>query len=169
MRRVALLAVVCLALPGTVNAQARLMVGGGISIPSGDFADGDFADAVDAGKHGRVGLQVGVPVFPVSLRAEGEIHSFSEATAGDKANLINGTISAVLSLGGIGLSPYVIAGLGSYRFKTTEAEAVTNRGVHGGFGASIGALGLGGFAEVRLVNIDGDGRRYIVSTIGFRF
>jgi len=166
MRRVALLAVVYLALPGAVNAQARLMVGGGISIPSGDFAD-----AVDAGKHGRVGLQVSVPVFPVSLRAEGEIHSFSEATGGDKANLINGTVSAVLSLGGIGLSPYVIAGLGSYRFKTSAAEAVTNRGIHGGFGASIGALGLGGFAEARLVNIDGDGddRRYIVSTIGFRF
>ncbi len=166
MRRIALLAVVSLALPGAVNAQARLMVGGGISSPSGDFAD-----AVDAGKHGRVGLQVGVPVFPVSVRAEGEVHSFSEATGGDKANLINGTISAVLSLGGIGLSPYVIAGVGSYRFKASAAEAVTNRGIHGGFGASIGALGLGGFAEVRLVNINGDSddRRYIVGTIGFRF
>ncbi len=169
MRRIALLALVALALPAAVDAQARLMVGGGISSPSGDFAD-----AVDAGKHGRVGLQVGVPVFPVSLRAEGEIHSFSEATGGGKANLINGTISAVLSLGGIGLSPYVIAGVGSYRFDADAAEAaVTNRGIHGGFGVSIGALGFGGFAEVRLVNIDGDGdgddSRYIAGTIGFRF
>ena len=75
MRRIALLALVALALPAALNAQARLMVGGGISNPLGDFAD-----AVDAGKHGRVGLQVGVPVFPVSVRAEGEVHSFSEAT-----------------------------------------------------------------------------------------
>ena len=169
MRRIALLALVALALPATVDAQARLMVGGGISSPIGDFAD-----EVDGGKHGRVGLQVGVPVFPVSLRAEGEIHSFSEETGGDNATLINGTISAVLSLGGIGLSPYILAGVGSYRYDASAAEAVTQRGIHGGFGASIGALGLGGFAEVRLVNIDGsDGsggdRRYVGVTVGFRF
>ena len=102
MRRIALLALVALVLPAALNAQARLMVGGGISNPLGDFAD-----AVDAGKHGRVGLQVGVPVFPVSVRAEGEVHSFSEATGGEKAQLINGTISGVLSLGGLGLSPYL--------------------------------------------------------------
>jgi hypothetical protein len=167
MRRVALLALVALALPAALNAQARLMVGAGISSPNGDFAD-----AVDAGKHGRVGLQVSVPVFPVSLRAEGEFHSFSEATGSEKAQLINGTISAVLSLGGIGLTPYILAGLGSYRYdESTTAEAVTNRGIHGGLGASIGALGLGGFAEVRLVNISGeDGdSRYVAATVGFRF
>jgi hypothetical protein len=112
-----------------------------------------------------------VPVFPVALRGEGEIHNFSEATGNDKAKLINGTVSGVVSLGGIGLSPYIIAGVGSYRFDASGAEAVTNRGIHGGFGASIGALGLGGFAEVRLVKIDGDGTdtRYVAATLGFRF
>jgi hypothetical protein len=166
MRRIALLALVALALPTAVDAQARLMVGGGISSPSGDFGDN-----VDTGQHVRVGLQVGVPVFPVALRGEGEIHNFSEATGSDQAKLINGTVSGVVSLGGIGLSPYIIAGIGSYRFDASAAEAVTNRGIHGGFGASIGALGLGGFAEVRLVKIDGDATdtRYIAGTIGFRF
>ncbi len=167
MRRIALLALVALALPGATNAQARLMVGGGISSPNGDFSD-----AVDTGVHGRVGLQVGVPAFPVSLRGEGEVHSFSEATGTEKAQLISGTISAVLSLGGIGLSPYILAGLGSYRYDdSTAADALTNGGYHGGFGASIGALGFGGFAEVRLVNINGDDgdRRYVAATFGFRF
>ena len=65
MRRLALLAVVlALALlPAIAEAQARLMIGGGLSQPSGDFAD-----LVDSGLHGRVGLQVGVPVFPVAIR-----------------------------------------------------------------------------------------------------
>jgi len=167
MRRIALLVLVALALPAVLNAQARLMVGGGISNPVGDFAD-----AVNAGKHGRVGLQVGVPVFPVSVRAEGEVHSFSEATGGEKAQLINGTISGVLSLGGLGLSPYVLAGLGSYRYDdSATADAVVNRGYHGGLGASIGALGFGGFAEARYVKIQGDGgdRNYVALTVGFRF
>ena len=172
MRRIALLAVVSLSLPAAANAQTRLIVGGGIGSPSGDFGN-----TVDAGRHGRVGLQVGVPAFPVSVRAEGEIHSFSEDTGSDRANLLNGTLSAVLSLGGIGLSPYVIAGVGSYRFKASAAEAVTNRGIHGGFGASVGALGFGGFAEVRLVSINGDvgdngdggDSRYIAGTLGFSF
>ena len=167
MRRIALLALVALVLPAALNAPARLMVGGGISNPLGDFAD-----AVNAGKHGRVGLQVGVPVFPVSVRAEGEVHSFSEATGGEKAQLINGTISGVLSLGGLGLSPYVLAGLGSYRYDdSATADAVVNRGYHGGLGASIGALGFGGFAEARYVKIQGDGgdRNYVALTVGFRF
>ncbi len=166
MRRIALLALVALAFPAPANAQARLMVGGGISSPNGDFADN-----VGTGQHARVGLQVGVPVFPLALRGEGEIHGFSEATGSGKAKLINGTISAVLSLGGIGLSPYIIGGVGSYRYDAPDAEAVTNRGIHGGFGVSIGALGVGGFAEVRMVKIDGaDGdSRYVAGTLGFRF
>ena len=152
MRRIALLAVLALALPSSGDAQARLMVGGGLSTPNGDFGK-----RVDSGIHGRVGLQVGVPVFPVSLRGEGEVHSFTEATGDDKTQVIDGTLSLVLSLGGIGLTPYLIGGLGSYRVDDSGvADAVTSGGYHGGFGASIGALGLGGFAEVRLVNISGD-------------
>jgi hypothetical protein len=166
MRRIALLAFVALALPVSATAQARLMVGGGISSPNGDFADN-----VGTGQHARVGLQVGVLVFPLALRAEGEIHRFSEDSGSGKAKLINGAISGVLSLGGIGLSPYIIAGVGSYQYDATAAEAVTNRGIHGGFGVSIGALGVGGFAEVRMVTIDGADRdsRYVASTVGFRF
>ena len=65
-----------------------------------------------------------------------------------------------------------MAGIGSYRLDPggTE-EAKTNRGFHGGFGVGIGALGFGGFAEIRLVNISGDtgSIRYIPVTLGLRF
>ena len=172
MRRLALLTVVlALALlPTIAEAQARLMIGAGLSQPSGDFAD-----SVDTGLHGRVGLQIGVPVFPVSFRGEGELHKFSEKAGTDNSTtMLNGTLSAVVSLGGIGLSPYVIAGIGTYRLDdSSAADAVSNRGFHGGFGVSLGALGLGGFAELRLVNISGTagagGTRYFPLTVGIRF
>ncbi|MDA0311529.1 MAG: outer membrane beta-barrel protein [Gemmatimonadetes bacterium] len=166
MRRIALLAVLALALPVAVDAQARLMVGGGLSTPNGDFSG-----AVDAGLHGRVGLQVGVPVFPVNIRAEGEVHRFPEVTGGAKTNMIAGTVSAVMSLGGIGLSPYVLAGFGRYRVDPSATAAETNKGFHGGFGVSLGALGLGGYAEIRVVNVSGatGDTRYIPVTVGLRF
>ena len=168
MNRIAALALAAaLAVPAGAEAQARLLLGGGLSNPNGDMKL-----LYDSGIHGRVGLQVGVPVFPVSLRAEGELHRLPEAGSDETTNMLNGTLSGVLSLGGIGLSPYVIAGVGRYRRAPSGGgEAITDRGIHGGFGASIGALGFGGFVEVRLVNIDrpeGD-LRYVPLTVGFRF
>ncbi len=166
MRRIAFLAALLLVLPTAAESQTRLLVGAGLSTPNGDFSD-----AVDAGLHGRVGLQVGVPVFPVSARAEGELHRFGEKATDDNTTMLTGTLSAVLSLGGIGLSPYVIAGIGQYRIDGSVGDAITKNGIHGGFGVSLGALGVGGFAEIRLVSISSDvgNRRYIPVTVGLRF
>ena len=168
MRQFILLGILVLALtPVTSECQVRLIIVGGLSQPNGDFTN-----QVNTGLHGRAGLQVGVPVFPVSLRGEGEIHQFSKPTGAENTTMLDGTLSAVLGLGGIGLQPYLLAGIGSYRLDPggTE-EAKTNRGFHGGFGVGIGALGFGGFAEIRLVNISGDtgNIRYIPVTLGLRF
>lgn len=167
MRRIALLAVLAFALPVSASAQTHLIVGAGLSRPISDFGD-----AVDSGMHGRVGLQVGIPVFPVSLRGEAELQSYSEAVGDDKTNVLSGSLSAVLSLGGIGLRPYLIAGLGNYGIKGSGADGRDwERGLHGGFGASLGALGFGGFAEVRFVNVDGTAgdTRFVTATLGLRF
>ena len=108
MRQLMLLAVLALASTPVISVgQVRLMVGGGLSQPHGDFAD-----QANRGLHGRAGLQVGVPVFPVSLRGEGEIHQFSQPTGLENTTMLNGTLSAVLGLGGIGLQPYLLAGIG---------------------------------------------------------
>ena len=150
-----LLAVLALASTPVISVgQVRLMVGGGLSQPNGDFAD-----QANRGLHGRAGLQVGVPVFPVSLRGEGEIHQFSQPTGLENTTMLNGTLSAVLGLGGIGLQPYLLA------------EVQINRGIHGGFGVGIGALGFGGFAEIRFVSIslETGNTRYIPVTLGLRF
>ena len=168
MRKITLLTILALAsTPVISRAQVRLLIGGGLSQPNGDFSE-----QVNTGLHGRVGLQVGVPVFPLSLRGEGEIHQFSKPTGAENTAMLNGALSAVLGLGGIGLQPYLLAGMGSYRLDTRSAELPeTSRGIHGGFGVGIGALGFGGFAEVRFVSISGDSgnTRYIPVTLGLRF
>jgi len=168
MRKLTLLTILALALtPVICRAQVRLLIGGGLSQPNGDFSE-----QVNTGLHGRVGLQVGVPVFPLSLRGEGEIHQFSKPTGAKNTAMLNGALSAVLGLGGIGLQPYLLAGMGSYRLDSRSTELPeTSRGIHGGFGVGIGALGFGGFAEIRFVSISGDIRktRYIPVTLGLRF
>ena len=144
------------------------MGGGGISNPSGAFSD-----AVEGGAHARVGLQLGVPLFPLALRAEGEAHRFEEKAGGGDTTVLAGTVSAVLALGGIGLVPYVLGGIGSYRTEASSGPVVAKRGYHAGFGVNVGALGLGAFAEVRIVNIPaggmGDDTRFIPVTVGLRF
>lgn len=167
MRRLTLLlASAFLLIPASVEAQPRLMFGGGLSNPTSDFSD-----VAGSGFHGRAGLQVGVPAFPLAVRADGEYHVFGEesgAAGSPKYKILDGTLSAVLSLGGIGLSPYVLAGIGSYRVDSgiTGFDPVTSTGYHGGFGVNLGALGFGGWVEIRYVKIED--LKYIPVSVGLR-
>ena len=170
MRRFVLTAILAgFMLPAVAAAQLpRIMAGGGFSNPIGDFND-----MVDPGYHGRVGLQLGAPAFPLAGRLEGAYHSFGQLDGGAKITVLNGALSAVLELQGTGLTPYFLAGVGRYRVKqelgTLEATG-TETGVHGGFGVNIGALGFGGFVEIRVVQINGDDEhtRYFPVSVGFR-
>jgi len=171
MRRLTSFAVVAFFLaPAAVEAQPSLMLGGGVSNPIGDFSDGAGA----TGFHGRVGLQIGVPTFPVAARGDADYHRFGEGDLGSQFNVLAGSLSAVLTLPGVGIAPYVLAGVGAYRLGldiagTTESD--TETGFHGGFGVNLGALGFGGFAEIRFVNVSTDSPgnfRYIPLTVGIR-
>ena len=165
-------AVAAFLLPSAAQAQMpRFMAGVGLSTPTGDFND-----AVETGYHGRLGLQLGAPAFPVAGRLEGEYHSFGQTEGLPKVTVLNGALSAVLSLGGVGLTPYFLAGVGRYRVDIDVAavepatEPATETGFHGGFGVNIGAIGLGGFAEFRVVQINTEGNkiRYFPLTVGLR-
>jgi hypothetical protein len=167
MRRAIPLVAVLLVLPLAAHAQVRIMGGVGLSTPIGDFAD-----AAAAGWHGTAGLQLGIPAIPIALRADGAYHSFGQATGSPSVDMLDGTLSLVLSLPGVGLVPYFLAGLGSYRksVDVSGVDAVSDNGFHGGFGVNIGAIGFGGFGEVRLVNVSqstGDAR-FVTATVGFR-
>jgi hypothetical protein len=167
------LTVAGLSLPEGASAQPRLVLGVGISNPAGDLGT-----EVESGYHGRVAVQLGVPVFPVSVRAEGGVHSFDAAgTSGGTMQQLDGAISAVISLGGIGIGPYFFGGMGKYRQDFSEefarGDPVTRGGMHAGFGVNVGLLGFGGFAEVRIVDLDVDtdvgNNRFVPITVGVRF
>ena len=74
MRRITLLIVLALAIaPAVAQGQPRLVVGGGITSPNGDFKD-----SANTGYHVRAGLELGLPTLPVSLRADGDVHRLSD-------------------------------------------------------------------------------------------
>lgn len=164
--------VACTALPASpAAAQTSLILGAGASTPNGDLAD-----LVDAGFHGRVGLELSIPVFPVSLRADGALHRFSGKGAGaGTLTQLNGTLSAVLNMGALGVGPYFLGGLGKYRQDFSDdfamGDPVTETGYHAGVGFKLGLLGVGAFAEARAVLIrrEGGDHRYFPLTVGLRF
>ena len=171
MRRLTVYASVLVFLvPAAVEAQPRLLVGGGITRPNGDFKN-----AASAGYHGRVGVEITIPTLPVALRADADYHNLPETgPTFDSSQILGGAVSLVFTLPGVGLSPYLLGGLGAYRIETGLvgfSQAVVQNGFHVGFGTKLGSLGFGGFVEIRYVQIGGDSgvdTKYIPVTVGFR-
>jgi hypothetical protein len=154
-----------LLMPPTAAAQPRIMAGAGMSTPIGDFGD-----AAGVGWHGTAGLQLGFPTMPIGIRADGRYHSFGEESPAPKTSMLGGALSLVIDLPGVGLVPYFLGGVGMYRTSVDGFDPVSDSGFHGAFGVNIGALGFGGFGEVRLVNVNGDASdsRFVTATVGFR-
>jgi hypothetical protein len=164
-RSTLLAALVLLSLPLAADGQVRLLAGGGLSTPIGDFSD-----AAEAGWHLTAGMQLAVPAIPVALRADGAYHSFGQARPAPSIDMLDGNLSLVFNLPGVGLVPYLLAGVGAYRTTPEGLDAVSDNGFHAAFGVNIGAIGFGGFGEVRFVNVNQDvsDARFVMATLGFR-
>ncbi len=162
------LAAALLAAPASLSAQVHFILGAGLSSPTGDLSN-----VVSTGYHARAGIQIGAPLFPLSVRAEGDVNRFPAVAGGSgQTTIADGTASLVLSLGGVGISPYVLGGIGRYRASYSGGGGTsTNTGYHAGVGLSFGILGFGGFLEGRFVNISaaGGNARYFPITVGLRF
>jgi hypothetical protein len=169
MRRTAYLAtVLLLLLPSASSAQVRLMAGAGVTNPMSDL------NAVsDVGWNVMAGAQLSVASLPVGLRADGAYHSLGEQGSNPQTSILSGALSLVVTFPGVGLSPYLLGGVGVYRTSVdvSGVEPDSDSGIHGAFGVDIGSLGFGGFAEVRLVNVKTEGtgnRRFVSATLGLR-
>lgn len=119
------------------------------------------------------GLQLAVPGIPIQLRADGGYHSFGAASGQSESSVLGGAGSLVVTLPGVGLVPYILGGVSQYRVSVdaTGVDPVTDNGYHGAFGVNIGALGFGGFAELRVANISqsgGNNARFVSVTLGVR-
>ncbi len=169
MRRFAFLVALTMVLgPTAAEAQVRFMAGAGVTNPVGDLND-----AADVGWHAMGGMQLSVATLPIGLRGDAGYHAFGEQGPSPSVSILSGAVSLVVTLPGVGLSPYVLGGMGIYRtsLDVTGADLTSDTGIHAAFGVDIGALGFGGFAELRGVNVSTEGSgnfRFLTATFGVR-
>lgn len=154
--------------------QVQLSVAGGPSFPVGHLGD-EF----QLGYRVQTSAGLSVPL-PIGFRVDAAYTHFPE-THGSFRN-ISGTANGIVNLGGIGVSPYLIGGLGVYNSRVSHDEddehdhdhadgSTTNLGVNFGAGVRMPLPGLTLFVEARLHNLfsEGEQTRFIPLSFGFAF
>jgi hypothetical protein len=164
-----------------VAQGAKFSVGGGGTIPLGDFAD-----AVGTGYHGLAAVSFTPTDFPVGFQVDGMYQRFGvedDPIGGEiDANfqLIQGTANAVYRFQNspeTKIRPYLIAGLGLYNSKFTgddvpdDLGSETDFGINGGAGFDFQAGSLGLFIEGRFHNVfvEDESTNFIPISLGVRF
>jgi hypothetical protein len=169
MRRTALcLALGLIFIPAAAEAQVRILAGAGVTNPISDLND-----VTDVGWHAMGGAQLDIATLPISLRGDGGYHSFGEQGSNPQTSVLSGAVSLVVTLPGVGLSPYILGGVGVYRtsLDIPADDPTSDTGIHGAFGVDIGAVGFGGFAELRGVSVSTEASgnfRFLTATLGLR-
>jgi hypothetical protein len=140
-----------LALPAASRAQsASFLVSGGLSVPMSDLND-----LSNSGYNVNIGLAFGAPLIPIGARIEGGFSSFdAKGGGGASTRIASATANAILNLGAMGVSPYLIGGLGIYnRHFSSDAFAAsddrTTAGVNIGGGIHFPLGGISTFLEAR--------------------
>lgn len=148
------LGVLCLPAPLEAQRPITLSVGGGVSVPLGDFADG-----VNPGWHALGSIGLSSLMQPLGLRLDAAHNQFGfddEAAAGDgTVRVTSGTlnVSYRLPLTDSPFSPYLISGLGGYHSDCSldgaGCEGTTKFGWNIGAGTKLYVLGFRSFIEAR--------------------
>jgi hypothetical protein len=168
------------------SAQVRGVLGIGLSVPVGDFAD-ETGGAAEAG--GATAL-AGIEWLPqgrnFGLRVDGAYNRFC-TSACDQAGggldvryrFLNANLNGLVEFpfgAEADLRPYVLAGVGFYNYKlegddvATGAESESDFGVNGGLGLTYTMGRVGVFAEGRFHNVfaTGNDLQYIPVMVGAR-
>lgn len=172
---------VLMATAGVVPAVAqgaKFSLGGGVSLPLGDFGD-----VTSTGFHGLAAVGFQPANLPVGFQIDGMYQRFGFDDVPDEfdANfqIIQGTANVVYTFVTAEEStfhPYLIGGVGVYNSKATgdgvpDDESSTDFGVNAGAGFDIQAGAVGLFVEGRFHNIftDGSDANMIPISVGVRF
>lgn len=150
-------------------AQGGLMLGGGLTMPQGDFSD-----ATKSGVHAMAAFDFGVLGAPLGVRVDGSYHLNYFDLPGDPdaaANTIAFGGDAVYTFPSVGAKPYILGGITWASLKcsgddclSTESESATGFNVGGG--VRFGGI----FAEAKYVSIGGDlDIKFVPITVGFHF
>lgn len=144
---------------GNASAQVGFLVGGGLTVPTGDLADEEFFNA-NTGFNAIAGVDITMPASPVDFRLEAGFTQFGIEGFDANWRVLSGGAAAVLNLPMVGASPYLIGGAGIYNQKATgdevddDEESETDLGINIGAGVGIPLMGIRGlFGEVRFHNI----------------
>ena len=169
-RRALTAAIVALVLVGAgaadASAQLRFSVAGGPTVPLGSFGD-----ALDTGFNAQLSAGLSVPILPVGIRVDGMLNQFPVTGGDDNFRVISGSVNGVLSLPSVGITPYLIGGLGLYNQDHPQDGSTTDVGANIGVGLRVGLPGLAVFGEARLHNIfnEGDAVRFAPLSLGVSF
>lgn len=158
------------------GTRVEFGVGGGISVPTGDFDD--FAKL---GWQGTALVSVAPATFPVGFQLDGTFSRFSDDSPADvKEQLFYGTGNAVYNFQTAEASrfhPYLIGGIGVYNLdlKGDDAplnvESTTKFGINAGAGFNFSAGSASLFIEGRFHDVftEGSNTQFIPITLGVRF
>ena len=181
--RSVVLGAVILATVGAAPAMAqgaKFSVGGGVTLPLGDFGD-----VANTGFHGLAAVGFQPANLPVGFQIDGMYNRFGlddAFTLGDDVNsqIIQGTANVVYTFTTAEEStfhPYLIGGVGLYNFKFTGddvpdgTESNTDFGINAGAGFDFQAGSVGLFVEGRFHNVftEDESTNFIPITVGIRF
>lgn len=156
-------AIVAAATVSTAQAQANFHVGGGVTIPLGDWADEEIG-AAGTGFHGLAGVTFQPQSMPVGVRVDAMFNSNGVDIDDVDASyrIIAGNVNAVYTFQTSETStfhPYLIGGVGVYNVAITgddvgDVDSETKFGVNGGAGFNFAAgESLNLFVEGRFHNV----------------
>ena len=174
MKRLVTVALV-LAAAGTLlvsdaAAQARGVLGIGIGVPVGDFADETIGGAQSGGGTALAGVEWLPRGGRLGVRVDGAYNRFCtsacDQVGGDldvRYRFLNGNLNGLLEFpfgAEANLRPYLIAGVGIYNYRLEGDdvplgldESETDFGVNGGLGLTYALGRVGVFAEGRFHNV----------------
>ena len=157
------------ATPAQAQMPVSLNIGGGLTVPTGDLAEG-----LDNGYHAMAGIRAGIPAMPVHLRVDGMYNRLPMAFGAGHVS----TIGAIAALGYdvVPVGParlYALGGGGYYWSKADipDAEREGDFGWNAGVGLRMNLLAAKFFVEGRYhsISTEGGSLQSMPITVGLSF
>jgi hypothetical protein len=152
------------------EAQMRTVtfgVAGGPTLPVGHLADD-----VNTGFHVQGSFALAPMTLPFGVRADLNYQRFTETAHDDHTlTMLSGIVNGIFGLPGVGMRPYLTAGVGAYNQSGEHDGDSTNVGVNGGGGLQFGLGGMNAFLEAKFHNVftSGEATRFIPISLGIMF